>query len=395
MYSSLTPSRSHLKFKFLKLQPHIALHAQICHSSNEAKPRGRPRKPYTIFFHDQLKAMNSALNEDQKPYSAKNLLVKQRISEQWNAMSEEQRTAVTGTGVHARPKIAALGKREKQTNSQKTRRAEELLESLRQELSALRAEDGHDAKHVTRTVIHQDDDERLSVFHSQRKIIAYWDPTTFPERHYVENVRETVKAGALSLDELKNILDRLPENHRTPQALLQMHKGYTFAPKWEDLLNETFKFTKAQLREITGGKAERMFYTTFDRMITERLGVTISGWPLPTFLPRPRNMREMITRYLAWRSGAMRFRKLEPEEKKLWDETRVRLRKEREKWLASSGVEGIPPAPPSGEKFDASRALGTIDQVAMFLDLPVDYERYISAETKAILEAGRKQSVAA
>lgn len=182
-------------------------------------------------------------------------------------MSEEQRTAVTGTGVHARPKIAALGKREKQTNSQKTRRAEELLESLRQEvcctgcvalvlqltsvhclqLSALRAEDGHDAKHVTRTVIHQD--ERLSVFHSQRKIIAYWDPTTFPERHYVENVRETVKAGALSLDELKNILDRLPENHRTPQALLQMHKGYTFAPKWEDLLNETFKFTKAQLRE--------------------------------------------------------------------------------------------------------------------------------------------------
>lgn len=91
----------------------------------------------------------------------------------------------------------------------------------------------------------------------------------------------------------------------------------------------------------------------------------------------------------------MRFRKLEPEEKKLWDETRAQLRKEREKWLASSGVEGIPPASPSGEKFDASRALGTIDQIAMFLDLPVDYERYISAETKAILEAGRKQSVAA
>lgn len=49
-------------------------------------------------------------------------------------MSEEQRTAVTGTGVHARPKMATLGKREKQTNSQKTRRAEELLESLRQEV---------------------------------------------------------------------------------------------------------------------------------------------------------------------------------------------------------------------------------------------------------------------
>lgn len=126
--------------------------------------------------------------------------------------------------------------------------------------------------------------------------------------------------------------------------------------------------------EMVDHKSVRMAYARFDQKITRKYGVTIENWP-PTRFACPdlaSRFTEMVGLYLMWKSGATRFRRLSPQEKKEWDVTRLKLY-EKHKKPRPSGRSPSPVLVPSRER-PASRLLidpkviGTIDQIMAFMD---------------------------
>ncbi len=93
-----------------------------------------------------------------------------------------------------------------------------------------------------------------------------------------------------------------------------------------------YSMTMSQ-EEIIGRGPVRMSYKSFDTRITKKYGVTVENWPqLPFSGISPINNQEhSIALYLLWKSGATRFKRLSPEEKKIWDATREKLQKEHNK----------------------------------------------------------------
>lgn len=116
-----------------------------------------------------------------------------------------------------------------------------------------------------------------------------------------------------------------------------------------------------------------MQYTGFDEKITKKYGIIIENWPPVQFVPLSwqSNMRETLTLYHAWKSGSTKFRQLSKEEKRQWDETRARLKKERAATYGASYLDGSVAKYMPAYLLDFDhKAIGTVDQIAMFMDAP-------------------------
>jgi hypothetical protein len=73
-----------------------------------------------------------------------------------------------------------------------------------------------------------------------------------------------------------------------------------------------------------GMPVPRMYYTNFDRAITEKYHVILEGWPLEKFCSPSEivSRNEVSVLMTSFESGATRFRKLSPTEFEKWSEER-------------------------------------------------------------------------
>jgi hypothetical protein len=98
----------------------------------------------------------------------------------------------------------------------------------------------------------------------------------------------------------------------------------------------------------------RMYYTNFDRAITEKYHVILEGWPLEKFCsPSEIASRNEISVLMAsFESGATRFRKLSPTEFEKWTEERSNATVESTTEVTGPGatVTSSSPLPPSSSE---------------------------------------------
>ena len=90
------------------------------------------------------------------------------------------------------------------------------------------------------------------------------------------------------------------------------------------LFRTMFLLMELFLGLAAGMPVPRMYYTNFDRAITEKYHVILEGWPLEKFCsPSEIVSRNEVSVVMAsFESGATRFRKLSPTEFEKWSEER-------------------------------------------------------------------------
>jgi hypothetical protein len=111
---------------------------------------------------------------------------------------------------------------------------------------------------------------------------------------------------------------------------------------------------KLLLGLAAGMPVPRMYYTNFDRAITEKYQVILEGWPLEKFCSPSEiaSRNEVSVLMTSFESGATRFRKLSPTEFEKWsDRSRSNVTD-----LPTAGLTGLNTTLPSSNTTDESTA---------------------------------------
>lgn len=102
----------------------------------------------------------------------------------------------------------------------------------------------------------------------------------------------------------------------------------------------------------------RMIYANFDSSISEKFGIVVDNWPLPTFGPpsRVESRTDLETLFHCWSSGATRFRRLTATE---FQEYKQKRALERAAVASAAANAATPTTPDALVPPDAPNALAT------------------------------------
>ncbi|KAI0772177.1 hypothetical protein BC629DRAFT_744292 [Irpex lacteus] len=174
----------------------------------------------------------------------------------------------------------------------------------------------------------------------------------------------------------------LRQDHR--DRILQ-HTGWVLRKR--DIANVMRPFINTQ---FVDHKRLKMSYTSFDTLVARVFGVTIENWP-PIRFAAPglvKSFSDMVGFYLMWKSGATRFRRLSAQEKKEWDATRLKLYKEHRRSSAPSTPRVRVPSRerPVHRLLIDPKVIGTVDQIAAFMDPALVPKRTEFGRGKAVMQ---------
>ncbi|GBE85875.1 hypothetical protein SCP_0803970 [Sparassis crispa] len=255
---------------------------------------------WNAYLSAELKRFNAALPSGQTAYKSNSLPFE--IKAKWDAMSPEERITITDPllkNLQDQRETKQLAVQNVPINAFHDVRSN--LASVQEQLEALHARTGTE---ILMIAVRSSNDHynRPHVFFTSDRLSDFF---TVVLRTQLADVAMQMESYCLS--GIQGLVSRSRDQVAELKARIN-------------------KMIYDKLRAAAEVEVPRMYYTNFEKKITEKHAVVIEGWPLGKFCP-PSDLRsrtELEVLYKAWETSETRFHKMSRAKYETWDDSRFR-----------------------------------------------------------------------